>query len=124
MRNTRASRLVTEILRACPTPLTLAELHARVREHAPQTAHSTVFRLITRFEQEGKVVRVDWRERGSRFEWAERPHHHHLVCGDCGRTVDIEDRDFGFSEARLRARTGFLVNHHSIELEGTCPDCQ
>jgi Fur family ferric uptake transcriptional regulator len=64
------------------------------------------------------------RERGSRFEWAERPHHHHLVCDDCGRTVDIEDRDFGFSGARLRARTGFLVEHHSIELEGTCPDCQ
>ena len=124
MRNTRASRLVTEILRSCPTPLTLAELHARVREHSPRTAHSTVFRLVTRLEQERKVVRVDWRERGSRFEWAERPHHHHLVCGDCGRTVDIEDRDFGFSEARLRARTGFLVKHHSIELEGTCPDCQ
>jgi Fur family transcriptional regulator, ferric uptake regulator len=124
MRNTRARRLVTEILQTCPTPLTLRELHARVREQSPRTAHSTVFRLVTRLEEERKVVRVDWRERGSRFEWAERPHHHHIVCDDCGRTVDIDDRDLGFSETRLRSRTGFRLNHHSIELEGTCPDCQ
>ena len=115
---------MVEILQNCRTPLTLSELHARVCEELPQTAHSTVFRLVGRLEAERKVVRVDWRERGSRFEWAERPHHHHIVCGDCGLTIEIKDRDLGFSEARLRSRTGFLVSHHSIELEGTCPDCQ
>jgi len=124
MRNTVAGKLVTEILAASPTPLTLRELHERVRARSPRTAHSTVFRLVTRLEQERKVVRVDWRERGSRFEWAGRPHHHHIVCGDCGRTADLEDRDLGFSESRLRSRTGFLVSHHAIELEGICPDCQ
>jgi len=47
-----------------------------------------------------------------------------VVCGICGRSVDIEDADLGFSEQRIRAATGFLVNYHSIELEGICPSCQ
>jgi Fur family transcriptional regulator, ferric uptake regulator len=124
MRNTRVRRAATEILESSPTPLSLRELHDRVRRELPQTAYSTVFRLAARLEQEGRINRVDWRERGSRFEWADRPHHHHIVCSDCGQAVDLDDRDLGFSEQRIASRTGFRVKHHSIELEGTCSDCQ
>ena len=124
MRKTPASQLVVDLLQTYAKPLSLQELHVRVRERLPRTAYSTVYRVITRLEAEGKVNRVDWRERGSRYEWAELPHHHHIVCGICGRSVDIEDADLGFSEERIRAATGFLVNHHSIEIEGICPGCQ
>jgi len=124
MRKTRASQLVTDLLQTYAKPLSLAELHARVAERLPQTAFSTIYRVVTRLEAEGKVTRVDWRERGSRYEWAELPHHHHIVCGICGRSVDVDDDDLGFSEDRIRSATGFLVNHHSIELEGICPHCQ
>ena len=124
MRSTRVRRAVTELFEGSPTPLSLREVHERVRERLPATAYSTIFRLAERLEQEGRITRVDWRERGSRFEWAERPHHHHIVCGDCGQTVDLEDRDVGFSERRIQSRTGFRVKHHTIELEGTCADCQ
>ena len=124
MRNTPVRRAATEILKTSPAPLSLQELHDQVRKELPATAYSTIFRLLERLEKEGQVDRVDWRERGSRFEWADRPHHHHIVCSDCGQTVDLDDRDLGFSERRIQSRTGFRVKHHSIELEGTCADCQ
>ncbi len=124
MRSTRVTRLVTEIFEVSTRPISLRELHDHVRKRLPSTAYSTIFRLADRLEQEGKISRVDWRERGSRFEWAERPHHHHIVCSDCGDTVDLDDRDLGFSERRIQTRTGFRVKHHSIELEGTCANCQ
>ena len=124
MRKTRISQLVVDLLQTYARPLSLRELHQHVRERLPSTAYSTVYRVISRLEAEAKVTRVDWRERGSRYEWAELPHHHHIVCGICGRSVDIDDGDLGFSEERIRAATGFLVNYHSIELEGICPSCQ
>jgi Fur family ferric uptake transcriptional regulator len=113
-----------EILRKDPTPLSLSELHARVSEQLPTTAYSTIYRLAQRLERERKISRVDWRERGSRFEWAERPHHHHIVCSECGHSVDIDDDDLGFSERRIQSRTGFRIKHHAIEIDGTCADCQ
>jgi Fur family transcriptional regulator, ferric uptake regulator len=116
--------MVADILRTYATPLTLQQLHGLVRERLPDTAYSTVYRIVKRLQDERKVVRVDWRERGSRYEWADLPHHHHLVCTICRKSIDIDDRDLGFSEERIRARTGFLVDHHSIELEGICPACQ
>lgn len=124
MRNTRAARLVGDVLRTYARPLSIQELHDHVREHLPGTAYSTVYRILGRLEAEGRVRRVDWRERGSRFEWAALPHHHHIVCSLCGRSVDIDDAALGFSEERVRAATGFLVDHHSIELEGICPGCR
>jgi Fur family ferric uptake transcriptional regulator len=124
MRKTRVTRLVVDLLQTYARPLSLQDLHGRVQERLPRTAFSTIYRVVARLEAEGKVERVDWRERGSRYEWAELPHHHHIVCGICGRSVDIDDSDVGFSEERIRAATGFLVNHHSIELEGICPECQ
>ena len=124
MRKTRANQLVADLLRVYARPLSVQELHEQVRARLPSTAYSTVYRIVGRLEAEGTVRRVDWRERGSRYEWAELPHHHHIVCGLCGRSVDIDDADLGFSEERVRAATGFLINHHSIELEGICPACQ
>jgi Fur family transcriptional regulator, ferric uptake regulator len=124
MRKTRVSELVVDLLQTYARPFSLRELHLLVLEPFPRTAFSTIYRVVSRLETEGKVERVDWRERGSRYEWAELPHHHHIVCGVCGRSVDVDDADLGFSEERIRAATGFLVNHHSIELEGICPGCQ
>ena len=124
MRSTRVRRAVTEIFETTRTPLSLRDLHERVQRQLPATAYSTIFRLAQRLEREGRINRVDWRERGSRFEWADRVHHHHIVCTDCGHTVDLADIDVGFSERRIESRTGFRVRHHSIELEGTCADCR
>ena len=123
MRNTRVRQLVTEILQAEPTPLSLRELHERAAVRLPTTAYSTIYRLVERLERQGMINRVDWRERGSRFEWAARPHHHHIVCSECGHAADLDDADLGFSERRIQSRTGFQVKHHAIELEGTCADC-
>ena len=124
MRKTRVSELVVDLLQTYAKPFSLRELHLLVLEPFPRTAFSTVYRVVSRLEAEGKVERVDWRERGSRYEWAELPHHHHIVCSLCGRSVDIDDADLGFSEDGVRAATGFVIVHHSIELEGVCPDCQ
>ena len=124
MRKTPATRLVIDLLQTYAKPLSLQELHLRMRERLPKTAYSTVYRVISRLEAEGKINRVDWRERGSRFEWADLPHHHHIVCNVCGESTDVSDDDLGFSAGKIRAATGFVVDHHSIEVEGTCPDCQ
>jgi Fe2+ or Zn2+ uptake regulation protein len=124
MRKTQASELVSDLLRTWAKPLSIQEIHDRARDRLPATAYSTVYRIVGRLEAEGRVRRVDWRERGSRYEWAELPHHHHIVCSLCGRSVDLDDADLGFSEEKVRRATGFLIDHHSIELEGICPDCQ
>lgn len=122
-RSTKIKQLITHIFQTTPEPISLQELYGYVKISLPHTAYSTVFRTVLRLEQDKKVKRVDWRERGSRYEWAERPHHHHIVCQVCGRVVDLDDEILNYDDKKIQAATGFFTKHHSIELEGICPDC-
>ncbi len=123
-RNTQTKAAVSQILQTFAAPIALNELYQFIKISLPQTAFSTIFRIVQRLEQEGKVIRIDWRERGSRYEWAELPHHHHLVCKSCGSITDLDDTILGFKTTKVSEGTGFMITDHSIELQGICQSCQ
>ena len=52
-----------------------------------------------------------------------RPHHHHLVCRVCGRTVEVEGPTVERWAAAIAAEHGFTDVSHTLEIFGTCPDC-
>lgn len=78
---------------------------------------------MKQLEAAGDVLRIDWRERGSYFEWAADPHHH-IICRICGAIRDLNDNELGFDAHIIERITGFSVKRHSIELDGLCPTCQ
>lgn len=123
-RQTATKAAVTQILESFGAPVALSELHRFIKKSLPKTAFSTIYRILRNLETEGKVARIDWRERGSRFEWAGFPHHHHLVCDSCGTITDIDDATLGYDPDSVKAQSGYQLDHHSIELRGRCPDCQ
>ena len=123
-RNTRVREAIVHLFQAHTEPLSLAELFRYVQISHPKTAYSTVFRLVGKLEEEGKVLRIDWRERGSRYEWADLPHHHHIVCQACGTILDLDCELFKFKEEDIEKLTGFYIRRHSIEFEGICPECR
>ena len=123
MRNTQSKRIVSELLQHSSRPMSLADVFARAKVHIPSLAFSTVMRIVKQLEAAGEVVRIDWRERGSHFEWATDPHHH-IVCRICGTIRDLDDNDLGFDSAAIERLTGFSVKRHSIELDGLCATCQ
>ena len=47
-------------------------------------------------------------------------HHHHLVCRECGRTVEIEGRAVERWADRIAAQNGFSQVDHTVELIGVC----
>lgn len=123
-RSTRTKEAVEHILMAYASPVSLNDLYLFIKKSLPKTAFSTVFRIVRQLEEDGKIIRIDWRERGSRYEWADLPHHHHIVCQICGNVTDIDDSVLCFSQNSVQQQTGYTINRHSIELEGICPDCQ
>ena len=123
-RNTKTRTYVEGLFSATLEPISVQELYARVQKKYPQTAYSTVFRIVIRLEQEQKIHAIDWRERGSRYEWAGMPHHHHITCQLCGAVTDLEDSDVHYNDEKIRKKTGFITKYHSIELEGICSLCQ
>ncbi len=123
-RNTHTKQAVIHVFQSFAAPIALSELHQFIKMSLPKTAFSTVFRIVRQLEVEKKIIHIDWRERGSRYEWAELPHHHHLVCEACQTVTDIDDKALNFNNRKMNQTTGYQINHHSIEMRGLCPSCQ
>ncbi len=123
-RTTKTKVTVEEILKATQHPLTLNDLYSKVSKKHSKTAYSTVFRIIQRFEKEGIVSKVTWKDRGGLYEWSNRPHHHHILCEKCDGVEDIDHKVLGYNENRVVKDTGFIITNHTIEFMGICKPCQ
>ena len=67
------------------------------------------------------TLRTDTGE--SLFRLCSGEHHHHLVCRECGRTVEVTDRAVEAWSARTAAAHGFTDATHTLEIFGRCADC-
>lgn len=123
-RTTKTKQLVTQLFHDSATPLSLEKVYQAVKKKLPKTAYSTVYRIAQHLQQTGQLTQVDWRERGSFFEWADREHHHHVVCESCGQVTDLDDHTLGVELTQITKKTGYLIKNHSIELTGVCSPCQ
>lgn len=67
------------VLESARTPMTVKQIEKSLHLLNPVT----VYRALESLVQAG-LVRRGVNGRIARFEYAGKPHHHHLVCVDCG----------------------------------------
>lgn len=123
VRSTRQRAEITELLGRTHEFRTAQELHAELRESGSGVGLTTVYRTLQSMADAGiiDVLRNDSGE--ALYRWCTDGHHHHLVCRDCGTTVEIEAPSIEESTAALAATHGFTDVAHVFELFGRCRDC-
>ena len=126
LRYTRSRRQVIEVLAATDRPLTIPD----ISDHADSLAQSSAYRNLTELIDAGVVYRIVAGDEYSHFELAEdlTHHHHHLVCTHCGRVEDFVasdelERNLHDALDVVAGSSGFTVQHHRLDLVGTCADC-
>jgi Fur family ferric uptake transcriptional regulator len=103
-------------------PLSVGSLTRKLED---QVDRATVYRTIELYEKLGVVNRI-WHGFKNQIELSEifTPHHHHAVCQNCGRTLDITSSELESALAMLGKKHNFLTVSHSVELSGYCERCQ
>ena len=126
-RYTKRRRALVEVLDAADGPLTIPQ----VLELDPGLAQSSVYRNLALLEQAEIVHRIITSDDFARFELAEdlTEHHHHLICARCGDVVDFTldarvERDLEQVLHSVAERIEFAVDHHRLDLVGTCAACE
>jgi Fur family transcriptional regulator, ferric uptake regulator len=89
-----------------------------------RVARATVFRALEALTDTGIVERVDMPSGEHAFVVCEPAHHHHVVCGSCGRATRASDHGLERVAAAIGVETGYRIDTHRLELFGLCPDCQ
>ena len=104
---------------------------AELYDRAGAVPLSSVYRTLTVLDAAGVIERTHDADGVARYELAEwlSGHHHHLVCIDCGSTLDFDADES--SELKLKAiadevglAAGFEVTGHRLDVEGRCDRCR
>lgn len=103
-------------------PLSVGQLARQLEDRLDR---ATVYRTVELFEKLGIVNRI-WHGFKHQVELSEifTPHHHHALCQNCGRTIDVSSSELEAVLATVAKRNRFLAVSHSVELIGYCDRCQ
>src|SRR6478736_4637563 len=100
------------------------ELHRILQERGTSVSLATSYRILQSLADDGLVDVL----RNADGEVVYRRcavtgHHHHLLCRNCGKAVEVEAPAVEAWAARIASEHGFTAVEHTVEIFGLCPDC-
>ncbi|WP_432492713.1 Fur family transcriptional regulator [Kineococcus gypseus] len=127
LRATRPRAAVLQVLDAAAAGaehLAVAEVVERARAVLPAVSTQAVYDCLDALTRAGLARRIEPAGHPARYEARVGDNHHHLVCRQCGRTVDV-DCAVGPSPCLAPSDTaGFAVEEAEVVFWGRCPDCR
>ena len=84
---------------------------------------ATVYRSLNLLEESGMVTSISFGAQGKKFELANKPHHDHMICRQCGVIVEFEDQIIEKRQLAIAKEHGFKLTGHIMQLYGVCSEC-
>lgn len=122
-RNTWQREAVREALGESEGFVSAQSLHSTLRERGSSIGLATVYRALADLAVEGEADSLQ--QEGESLYRACTPgtHHHHLICRNCGLTVEIEADAVEEWAKAVAAQHGFTQPNHIVDVFGLCADC-
>jgi Fur family ferric uptake transcriptional regulator len=99
------------------------EVYEQVVQKYPNVNISTVYRTLELLEQLGLVTATDLGGGRVQYHPAEKGHHHHLVCRECGAIIDLDESKLAPLEDSLLREYGFVADLRHLGIWGQCVKC-
>lgn len=117
---TKPRQAVFAVLEQADTPLKTGEIVKQARA----IDRASVYRTLELFATLG-ITATTIRGWTPFTELADpfKPHHHHLICEQCGRVEEIESETLEDMLALIASRHHFALKSHTVELTGLCRQC-
>ena len=98
-------------------------LHSSLRETGSSIGLATVYRALADLAEEGEADSLQ--QEGESLYRACTPgsHHHHLICRNCGLTVEIEADEVEEWARTIATQHGFTQPNHIVDVFGLCAAC-
>lgn len=104
--------------------LTAAQIHGALQRDGDRVGLATVYRAVQAMSESGEVDVIRTPEGEAAYRRCTTGgHHHHLVCRNCGATVEIEAEAVESWADEVAARYGFTNAGHELEIFGECSNC-
>ncbi len=103
---------------------TAEELLTMSRKLEPSVSRATVYRTLPLLVESGLLREMDFGKDYKFYDpnYIEHPSHNHLICVDCNKIVEFEDRNIETLENCITKRLGFSPANKIVRIEATCDE--
>ena len=122
-RNTWQREAVREALTSTEGFISAQGLHLSLHEAGSPIGLATVYRALADLATEGDADSLQSPEGESLYRACTTGHHHHLICRNCGLTVEIEADAVELWARQAAAAHGFTQAQHVVDVFGLCASC-
>lgn len=106
--------------------LSAEEIHFIVRGKDPEIGLATIYRTLELLANLDILHKINFGDGCTRYELAEQEahNHHHLICVNCGKVIEVNDDLLETLETWIEKKTHFHITDHQLKFYGYCVDCQ
>jgi Fur family ferric uptake transcriptional regulator len=122
-RDTRQRRMLRERLAASDSFVSTQQLHEDLRAAGDKVGLATIYRNLQAMADAGEVDAIRADDGETLFRKCGPRHHHHLMCRNCGLTVELDNPSVERWATNAAEDHGFTDVKHVVELFGLCADC-
>jgi Fur family ferric uptake transcriptional regulator len=85
---------------------------------------STIYRTLELLKQLGLVTVTDMGDGRITYHYADKGHHHHLICHSCGAKLELDESLFVPLKKSLMKEHGFQADLRHLAIFGRCKACR
>ena len=114
---------VVQAVLAHQRPFTAEQLVAELGAGPQAIGRATVYRTLEVLASVDVITRIVSPDGHPSYISGSPGHRHHLLCQNCGTTVTFTACPMPDLINDLAKDTNFLIQDHTLEVFGVCPDC-
>ncbi|WP_022881956.1 Fur family transcriptional regulator [Gryllotalpicola ginsengisoli] len=123
-RNTWQREAVRKALGSTEGFISAQALHSSLRDRGSSIGLATVYRTLSALADEGDADSLQSPEGEALYRaCTSAGHHHHLICRNCGLTVEISADEVEEWAQGVAAANGFTQPQHIVDVFGLCASC-
>ncbi|MDG2915209.1 ferric iron uptake transcriptional regulator [Bisgaard Taxon 10/6] len=98
------------------------DVYKLLLEQGEEIGLATVYRVLNQFDEAHILVRHNFEGNKSVFELAPLEHHDHIICVDCGKVFEFNDKVIEERQKEISKEHGIQLESHSLYMYGKCAD--
>ncbi len=124
LRVTSQRRTIIETAFSTSQHFTAEQLLAWSRRRDKSVSRATVYRTLPLLTESGLVREMDFGKDYKFYDpnYADHPHHNHIICQDCDKIVEFESEKLKQLESEISRRLGFSVQSHRLQISAQCEE--
>ncbi len=128
-RITSVREAIVHLFEQLHTPLRAVDILEHLHAIDMKPNKTTVYRELDFLVTHGIIKAVRIYDESVCYELVDRPHHHHMVCKQCGLIIDFVPPDeleelVTKTQQTLERKHKVRITDHSLEFFGICDDCK